>query len=453
MKTTRTQESPSRVRLSIEADADELEPAVERAFRHLAQEVKVPGFRKGKVPRQVLESRIGKDAIREAALREAVPEFLSRAVREESLVPIAPPAVEVTEFEQGGRLAFDALVEVRPEVRLPDLGTLVATRRSARPTDEEIDEQLHRLRERFATLEAVSRQARRGDYVLADLRCYVHDKQVDEATATDLLYEVGSGSFVPELDGELDGGRAGDILKFNATLPEGFKSEEAGKEVSFQVLVKEVRQKIFPALDDDFAKTASELDTLGELREDLGRRIGEIKRIQNEVDVRNHLLEQLVDTADVEPPESLVREEMAYRAARFAEQLRAAGLSLDAYLSQVGTTEDQLEQDLRKQGERSVRARLVLEEIARREELSAAAEEVEEELRYHAEQARHDADDLRKELERSGRLGVLAGDIIRRKALNLLVERAEIREEDADQPPASEEGGRPDDSEGKPEGA
>jgi trigger factor len=197
-------------------------------------------------------------------------------------------------------------------------------------------------------------------------------------------------------------------------------------------LVKEVREKKLPALDDEFAKTASEFDALEELRADLAKRISDVKRVQAEIDLRNALLEQAVDASDVDPPDSLVREEMGYRAARFAEQLRAAGVTLDDYLKQSGATEEELERDFRRQAERNVAARLVLEEIARREELSATDEEVEEELRFHAEQARRDPSDLRKELERAGRLGVLAGDIIRRKALNLLVERAEIREEDAE---------------------
>jgi trigger factor len=429
VKTTRTDESPSRIRLSIEAEADELKPAVDRAFAQLAQEVKVPGFRKGKVPRPVLQTRLGKDAIREATLREAIPLLLSQAVRDEELAPIVPPTVEVKDFEES-HIAFEAVVEVRPEIKMPELSTLVATRASATPSDDEVTEQLNRLRERFASLETVSRPARRGDYVLIDLRSYVHDVQIDQATATDLLYELGSGSFVPELDQNLDGTRTGDILKFNATLPEGF-GEHAGKEVSFQVLVKEVKQKNLPSLDDEFAKTASEFDSLDQLRGDIATKVSEIKRIQNDIEVRNHLMEQLIDNADVEPPESLVREEMAYRAARFADQLRSAGVTLERYLSESETTEEGLESDLRRQADRNVAARLVLEEIAKRESLTVTAEEVEEELRYHAEQSQVEPDELRKDLERSGRLAVLAGDIIRRKALNVLVERAEIRDEDA----------------------
>lgn len=436
MKTTRAEESPSKIRLSIEADPEEVAPALDRAFKGLANEVKVPGFRKGKVPRPVLEARLGRDAIREAALREAIPQIVADAVREESLAPVAPPSVEVTAYDLGGPLALDVTVEVRPAFDLPDLSSFVVTRPSSKVADGEVEEQLNRLRDRFASLETVGRKARRGDYALMDLRSYYNEKTIEEATGQDLLYEVGSGGFVDQLDSELDGSGAGDILKFNAALPEQAGGEFGGKEVSFQVLVKEVREKKLPALDDEFAKTASEFETLNDLRADLRSRIADVKRAQGDVEIRNRLLQQLVEATDLDAPESLVDQELAYRIQRFSQQLSAAGMSIDEYLQRSEQTDAQLEADLRRQADESVRAQIILEEIGRREELQASGDEVADEVQRHAEAMRLDAGELQERLSREDRLSVLAGDIIRRKALDLAVQRAEIRSEDPEEEPS-----------------
>jgi trigger factor len=429
MKSTVVQEGPTKVRLSIEATPEEIAPAIDRAFARLASEVKVPGFRKGKVPRQVLEARLGADQIREATIREAVPELFSQAVQESDVAPITLPEVEVTSYEPDSGLVFDAVVEVKPEVTLPDFSSIAVERPNADVTDAEVDEQLERLRDRFATLETVARPARRGDYALIDLKGYLHDAQIEEASATDLLYEIGSARFVAELDQELDGTRQGDILKFNATLPETYPGEYSGKEISFQVLVKEIRQKNVPPADDEFAKTASEFDTLDELKADLRTKIEEVKRVSSEAELRNRVLEKVVAETGVVVPEAMLNDEMRYRLSRFAEQLRRAGITIQSYIEQTGQTEEQIESDLRTQAERNVAAQMILEEVGKREGLSASDEEVAEELEHHARSLGKEVDDLRGQLESGGRLGALSADIIRRKALDLIVERADIKDE------------------------
>ncbi|MEX2556373.1 MAG: trigger factor [Actinomycetota bacterium] len=428
MKTTVSQEGPTKVRISVEATPDEVAPAVERAFERLAGEVKVPGFRQGKVPRKVLEARLGADQIREASLQEAVPLLWRRAMTESDVSPISLPDIEVRSYDDRG-LAFDALFEVRPEINLPDFSQISVERPQAAVTDEELDEQIVRLQDRFATLETITRPAHSGDFALIDLKGYVHDKEVPEASATDLLYEVGSERFVPELDRELEGKRQGDILKFNATLPETYPGESAGKEITFQVLVKEIRQKNLPALDDEFAKTASEFDTLDELRADVRTRIEELKRVSADAEVRNRLLEKVIEQASVPVPEALANDEMSYRAARLSDQLRHAGVSLEQYLERTGQTEEQITEDLRRQAERNVAAQLILDEVGKREELEASEEDVQAELLTHAQALQKEPDELRESLVSGGRLGALSADIIRRKALDLIVERAEVKEE------------------------
>ncbi|HLW16543.1 MAG TPA: trigger factor [Actinomycetota bacterium] len=431
MKTSLTRDSASKVRVQVEATSEEVEPAVERAVRSLSNQVKVPGFRKGHVPRKVLETRLGADALRDAVLREAIPELLQKATEEETLAPIAPPQVEVTTYDLGKELTFEATIEVRPEIELPDFAMLSTTRPSTKATPEEIDDQLQRMQDRFSTLETIQRPSRVGDYLLVDIHTTLHGAEIAELSGNDQLYEVGTGWPVKELDDELTGKRTGDIVKFNATIPEALGGEHAGKEVTFQVLVKEVREKKLPALDDEFAKTSSEFETLDELRADLAQRIEKVKAIQSDAEVRNRILEQVLDDVEVEAPDSLVQSEMAYRLQRLEEQLRSAGMSLDQYLTAQNLTEEQIEGDLRTQADRNVRAQLILEEIGRREGFQVSEEELREEVRYHAETLRTDPAQLAKELGERGRLMALAGDIIRRKALNLLVERAEVKDEDS----------------------
>jgi trigger factor len=442
MKTSTTRESPSKVRVSVEATPDDVAPALERAVKSLGERVKVPGFRKGHVPRKVLETRLGPEAIREETLREAIPELLQRAVDDETLTPIAPPNVEVTKYDLGSDLMFDATVEVRPEIELPDFSLLSTTRPTTKPTDEEIEQQLKRLQDRFATLEQVQRPAHAGDYELVDIHATLHTQEIAELSGKDQLYEIGSGWPVPEFDTELTGKRAGDIVKFNATLPEGVGGEYAGKEVTFQILVKEVREKKLPPLDDEFAKTASEFETLDELKADLTERIEKIKAVQADAEVRSRILEQVLDDVELDAPESLVNSEMAFRLQRFEEQLKSAGMTLDQYMQQQGVTDSEIESDLRKQADQSVRAQLILEEVGRREGFQVSEDELREEVRYHSEALRVDPSDLAKQLQDHGRLLALAGDIIRRKALNFLVEKADIKEEDSTGPEAGTTSGQ-----------
>jgi trigger factor len=245
-----------------------------------------------------------------------------------------------------------------------------------------------------------------------------------------MLYEIGSGGVVPELDDEVRGKRTGDILKFNAVLPPHFGATWGGREVSFRVLVKEIRQKNLPPLDDEFAKTASEFETLDELRKDLSERISTIKKSAADAEVRSKVLEKLVEMTPVVAPDSMIDEEASFRTRRFSDQLRQAGVGLDEYLSSAETTEDQIEGDIRKQSERSVAAQLILEEIARREELQISDEELSEEIGRIAEAGNMSPTDLVKQLQEGGRVGVVAGDILRRKALDLVVDKADITDED-----------------------
>jgi trigger factor len=414
---------PTKVRINVVVEPDELRPAIDRTARRLSREVRVPGFRKGKVPRQVIEARIGRDALlAEAIEQEAVPEFYAKAIEELGVQPLSRAQVEPPDYKDGQPLEFSATFEVKPELDLPPYRGVEVERPALEVTDEHVDTQLERLRERFAQLEVIGRPLAEGDFAQIDLRATHHTEEIPELTRSDFLYEVGSGTVVPKLDEELTGKRKGDILKFNATLPEE-AGEEPGREVTFAVLVKEAKAKVLPKLDDDFAQEASEFDTLDELRADLRERLEQAAETQRQSELETRVLQAYLDQVEVPLPETLVHDELHYRANRFAQQLRYMGASLEQYLEALGQTQEQVEADLRAQAERAVKAQLVLEAIARAEQFEAGEEDIEAELQRQAARANLEPDQVRQALS-DGRGGVIAGDILRSKALAFLVEHA-----------------------------
>lgn len=425
MRSTVEPVEPTKVKINVVVEPDELGPAIERTARRLGREVRVPGFRKGKVPRQVLEARIGRDTlIAEAIEHEAVPEFYAKALEEHGVEPLSRAKVDPPDYSDGQPLEFSATVEVKPKIDLPPYLGVQVDRPELEVTDEHVDTQLDQLRERFAQLEVIGRPIAKGDFAQIDLRATHHTEEIPDLSRTDFMYEVGSGTVVPQLDEQLEGTRKGDILRFNATVPEG-AGEMAGQEVTFTVLVKEGKAKVLPGLDDDFAQEASEFDTLDELKAHLRERLEEAAAGQVRSELETRVLQTYLDQVDVPLPESMVSDELQYRASRFVQQLNFMGMSLEQYLEGAETTQEQLEADLRAQAERAVKAQLVLEAVAAAAGLEASDEEVEAEIRRQAERLGRDPEDVRKALG-AGRASAIRGDILRTKALALMVENADV---------------------------
>jgi trigger factor len=430
MQTTVEETAKHTVRLQVEVPPEEFAKDLDRAYRKLAGEVKVPGFRKGHVPKPIIDARLGRDAVFHEFVEEFLPRYYVRALREHDLAPIADPEIDVEEHEinQDRPFRFTAIVEVRPRLTLqPEQYTGIRVDApETDPTETEIDEYVGHLRERFAELDVVSRPARPGDYVLADVRASIHGQEVAEATRVGYLGEVGSEELVPELDKELEGKRKGDILKFNATLPEKFGPDLAGKEVTFQALVKEVKAKKMPEADDEFARTASEFDTLHDLREDLRTKLGALKEAESRAIVRDLVLRKLLDSVDVELPERLVDEETEHRVDSARERIERQGGTLEEALASQGWDELRFRSDARSHATRAIKADLALEAVARSEGLEVSNDELEREIQAVAKASGKDLKEVRRILERSGQVTSLAGDIIRSKALDFLVESADV---------------------------
>jgi trigger factor len=437
LQTTSERLDKDRVKVRVEVPDNAFAPAIDAVYKRWASEIKVPGFRKGKVPRTLIDQRVGPEVVREEALRDAIPDFYRRALEAEEVEAIAPPEIEVVEFTAGEPLVFEATVDIRPEVPLPDLSRLHLEAPPSEVTDADIDEQLEALRDRFAELETVGRDARRGDHVLIDLKGYQHDEPVEGASAPDFLYEVGSRGGPARLDEELEGSRPGAILKFNDTMPDT-ADELAGQEVSFTVLVKEVKAKKLPVLDDEFAKTVGEFDSLDELREDMRTRLAEVKVSMVEDQVRALTLEQLINTSDFEPPEKLVDGEFEHRIEHMKDDLKKAGMTFEQYAASGGSTELEMRGELRKQAERAIKAELLLEEVARQQQIEVTNDDLGREVAVAAARAGRDPQEVAKEVASSGRLGAIAADIMRRKALDHVVEKADVVGRPQGPPPGEE---------------
>jgi len=422
MQTTAERVEKDRVKVRVEVPEDALQPALDQVYRRWATQIKVPGFRKGKIPRQIIDARVGPELIREEALRDALPDFYRDALTAESLEAIAPPEIEVVEFAPGTPIVFEAVVDVRPEVRVPELSSLSIEAPPSEVTEDDVLDQLTRLQERFAELDTVPRAARRGDFALIDLKAYRGDELVDDASAPDYLYEIGSRSGPLRLDDELEGNKAGAILKFTSAASTGSAEEQ----LAFTVLLKEVKAKRLPPLDDEFAKTVGEFDTLDALKDELRGRLAEMKRVTVGEEIRSQALQALVDAADLDPPETLVEQEFQHRLEHFQQDLAGAGLTMSDYETQVDATELEIRRDLRAGALKSVTAELLLEQIARDQELGVTEEDFGREVARAAARMGRDPKEVAQELVDGGRLSAVAADIMRRKALDYVVEKVNV---------------------------
>jgi trigger factor len=414
------------VRLSVEIDEPEFDRALGDVVKTLATQIRVPGFRPGKVPRKVLEARMGgAGALRAEALRESLPDFYARAVVDSEIDPIASPEIDITSGEDGGAVSFDAVVQVRPHVSLPGYDGLQVTLPGIVVSDEDIDRQVDRLRENDAELELVGRAAIDGDLVTINL--HGSDQSGAEVVGIDdYLYEVGSGTVTPELDDELRGAKSGDILSFSSTAP-----DDDDERISFRVLVKEVKVKKLPEATDEWAAESSEFATVAELRADISDRLARVKLVQSQMALREKTIEaiaELVDDADV--PEVLVDSEVNERLHDLQHRLEAQKLGLGEYLQATGRTPDDLLAAVRVDAQRAVKADLGLRALAEAQELGISDEELDTEIAAMAERMGTTPAELRRQLDTAGRTGAVRSELRKGKALQWLLDHVELFDED-----------------------
>ncbi len=422
MKTSVETLEGNKVRLSVEVDEDEFEAAVDSAFKRIANEIKIPGFRPGRAPRKLLEARLGTGVAREEALREALPGYYADAVRAHEVDVIAAPEIDITDGEESGPVAFDAVVEVRPQITLAGYTDLEVEIPSPVPSEEEIDAQIERLRDQFGELETVDRPAREGDHVRIDIAGSVGGEAVEGLTADDYLYPVGSSGIVPEIDEQLTGAKVGDILEFDAAHPD---PDEDG-DLHFRVLVKEVKEKVLPEVNDEWVNEASEFDTVVELRADYLDRMTRVRSAQAAMAAQARTAEALAGLVDLELPEALVTAEMQEQLQNLAMRLQAQGMDLDQYAAITGQEPESMVAELREGAIQAVKIDLGLRAIADAEGFEVTDEDLDEEYERLAERFSEPVEDLRHQFEHHAGTAGLRADLRKRAALEWLVEQVAL---------------------------
>jgi trigger factor len=415
--------SPTRVRLEIEVPFAELEPSLKKAYREIGSQVSIPGFRRGKVPTAVIDQRVGRGAVLNEAVQEVIPTQILAAVREHDVKTLGRPEVEIKSFTDGEPLTFTAEVDVRPPIQLPDFSAIEVSVAVAQVGDEEVEEQVNGLRERFATLKTVERAAQVGDFVQIDLAATVDGVEVPGGTASNVSHEVGSGQLVPGLDEVLQGMLAGASETFTTQLVGG---DQAGQDAEVAVTVRTVKEKQLPDLDDSFAQLASEFDTLDELRADLRERLGRVKKAEQLYAARDETLKAIVAASDVPTPEGVVRDEVESRKEQMAEQLDRIGSSLQDYLDSEGKTEEEIDTELTESAGEAVRVQLVLDTLADAEEITVTDDEFGHEIVHRAQRAGAQPQEYYERLVQAGLAGAVFGDVRRGKALAAVMERVKI---------------------------
>jgi trigger factor len=415
--------NPTRVRLTVEVPFEELKPSLDGAYRRIGQQVQVPGFRRGKVPARLIDQRFGREVVLNEAVTEAVPHFYGQAVNEHQVKALGQPELDVTGFEDGGQLVFTAEVDVRPEIALPDYDGLEVTVDDATVTENDVDEQLANLRERFAVVTGVDRPAQPGDFVSLELTAARDGEVLDDGTASGLQYEVGSGTMLDGLDEAVTGLTAGESATFHSALVGG---EHAGQEVDVTVTVSSVKVKELPSLDDEFAQTASEFDTLEELRADVRTRTERVKRLEQGVSARDKVLEAVLAKVEVPLPEALVAAELGWRRESLAEQLQAAGLSREDYLESQGQQAEEFDRDVEARTRDAIKAQFVLDAIAAKEQLSVSEAELTEHLVRRAQRSGLAPEQFAQQLVQGNQVSAVVGEVVRGKALTHLIRHAKI---------------------------
>jgi trigger factor len=431
MQTTVEPLDGNKVKLHVAVPASEFERAIDAAFKKLANEVRIPGFRPGKAPRRLLEARFGTEAARDQALRDSLPEYYVEAVTQHDVDPIAPPEIEITAGEEGGDVEFDAVVEVRPVVNLLGYDEMNVEVPWQPVDDAAVDQQVDALRDRFADLVDSEDPLIDDAYATIDITGSIDGEPVEGLTATDFLYRVGGGMVVDELDQQLRGTRPGAILEFTSTLPERF-GDSAGETVTFRVVVKDAKRKVLPDLTDEWASEASEFDTVAELRDDIRKRLEVVQKLQAQMAVRDKVLEAAADLVPIEAPEALIESETRGRLQDLDHRLRHQGSNLADYVAATGQEPEAFLEELKGVSARAVLADLALRAVVVQEAIEASDDELAEEVARLAERMGQKVDRVRRDLEKQGALEAVRSDIARGKALQFLVDHSTVVDENGE---------------------
>ncbi|AZK46470.1 trigger factor [Paenibacillus lentus] len=412
--------------LEVEVEADRVSAALDKAFQKVVKKANVPGFRKGKVPRAIFEARFGVESLYQDAIDILLPEVYTEAVDQTDIFPVDRPEVDVEQFAKGQPFKFKAKVTVKPEVTLGDYKGIEVPVEPVEVTEEEITQELERLQQRHAELIVIDEEAaQNGDTVVIDFDGSVDGVPFEGGKAERYSLELGSGAFIPGFEEQVVGLATGDFKDVTVTFPETYHAEElANKEAVFKVKVHEIKRKQLPELDDEFAKDVSEFDTLDEYKEDLKKELLSRKEKDSKAAREGVVVDKVSENAEVEIPEAMIQSEIQNMVRDFDNRLRSQGMNLEMFLSFSGQSIEDLQEQMKADAEKRVRNNLVLEQIAKQENIVATEEEINKELNDMAEAYKRSPEEIRNILAANGSLGSLNEDVTLRKTIEFLLENS-----------------------------
>ena len=412
-------------KLTIEVSAEDLDKAMEKAYQKQKSRISLPGFRKGKAPRKMIESMYGKGVFMEDAVNSLVPQEYTKALGECDLEIVSQPEINVTQMEPGKALIFTADVAVKPEVTLGDYKGVEVPKSEITVTDEEVDAEVKKEQDKNARTVAVEdRAAANGDITTIDFEGFVDGVAFEGGKGTDYALTLGSGTFIPGFEDQLVGANTGDHVEVKVTFPEEYQAKElAGKEAVFQCDVKKVEAKELPELDDDFAQDASEFDTLAEYKEDIKKNLTEKKEKEARAAKENAAVDKAIENAEMEIPDAMVDTQTRQMLDDFARRMQSQGLTMEQYFQFTGMTAEKMMEEMKPQALKRIQTRLVLEKIAEVENIQPTQEEVDEEISKMAEAYKMEADKI-KELLGERELEQMKKDMAVQKAVTLVADEA-----------------------------
>lgn len=431
MKVSAEKIDKTKVQVTVEIPEEEFEPSLQKAYKVVVNKVNIPGFRKGKAPRRILESMFGKEILLEDAIQDAVPRAYIKALSDikDEYIPVSEPQYEMVQTEIDKPIIFKASFDIKPEVKLGEYKGIELEKGSAVVTAEQIEEELTRMQQRYAKLAVTEEAAAKGDVLTIDFVGKVDGQAFAGGTSENYSLELGSNTFIPGFEDQLIGAALGECRDVEVAFPEDYHSEDLkGQDAIFTVTVKEIKRKEIPALDDEFAKDVSEFATVQELRQDIENRLLETKQKRVEHELREAAISKAAEMAEMELPQSMIDNRMNSMIEEFAFRLQQQGISMDYYFQATGNSIQDMMESYRPGAEKAVRADLVLEAIVKAEGIQATSEDIDNEIQKIAEQYKQDPSSIRETLEKQGQISSLEFGIMAEKAVDFIIKEAKIVE-------------------------
>lgn len=427
MKTTVDKLSDTRVKLTVNVPFAELDQEIDQAYAAIAQQVSIPGFRKGKAPRQLIDARFGRGPILEQVVNDMLPSRYEQAVKENDLKVIGQPDVDISKIEDKDFVEFTAEVDIRPEFEIPDFSKISVTVPALKADEEDVDKVLEELAERFGELKDTKRKMKTGDYAIIDITAEIDGEKIEDASTEGLSYRIGDDDLIKGLDTALRGMKTGEDNEFTSTIQSG---EHKDEEATIKVHVQQSKERKLPAMDDEFAQMASEFDTMDELRESTKTQVEETKKAEQAAQIRDEVLKSALSEVEFELPQSVVDEQAHSQLHQILGQLAHDEKALAQLLEAQGTSRGEFDKQTREQAEESVRTQLFLDAVAEKEEPEVSQQELTDHILFTAQSYGMDPNQFIQQLQSNGQIANLFSDVRRGKALAAAICRTTVKDEE-----------------------